>query len=94
MLLLESTSQEYGSGLRVREGTSPDSAKIVYEDPAPVPGTDARIPPFQSLAKRLLEAILADERTFTPSFQEGVRAQFFLEGVRASAATGSWVDMG
>ncbi len=94
VLLLESTSQEYGSGLRVREGASPDSAKIVYEDPKPEAGTDARIPPFQALARRLVAAIQEDDRTFGPSFQDGVRAQMFLEGVRASAETRTWVDMG
>lgn len=94
MLLLESTSQEYGSGLRVREGATPDSAKVVYEDPAPTPGIDARIPQFQALAARLITAIKEDDRTFGPSFQDGVRAQFFLEGVRASIEARSWVDMG
>ncbi len=94
MLLLESTSQEYGSGLRVREGATPDSAKVVYEDPPPTPGIDARIPQFQALVARLITAIKEDDRTFGPSFQDGVRAQFFLEGVRASMEARSWVDMG
>lgn len=94
VLLLESTSQEYGSGLRVREGANPDAAKVVYEDPKPEAGVDARIPPFQALAQRLIAAIKEDDRTFGPSFQDGVRAQMFLESVRASAETQSWVDIG
>lgn len=93
VLLLESTSQEYGSGLRVREGANPDAATIVYEDPKPASG-DARIPLFQAFAKRLLTAVHTDDRTFSPSFQDGVRAQMFLEGVRASAETRTWVDIG
>ncbi len=94
ILLLESTSQMYGSGLRVREGVSPDTAKIIYEDPKPIEGVDPRIPPFQVLAERLVTAIHEDDRTFSPSFQDGVRSQMFLEGVRMSALTKSWVDIG
>ncbi len=94
VLLLESVSPEYGSRLQVREGTTADTAKVVYEDPEPPDGIDARIPPFQALAERLVIAITDDDRTFGPSFQDGVRAQMFLEGVRASAEARSWVDIG
>lgn len=93
VLLLESVSPEYGSRLQVREGATMDTAKVVYEDPAPVSGIDARIPPFQSLAQRLITAIKDDDRTFAPSFQDGVRAQMFLEGVRASNASRAIVSL-
>lgn len=94
VLILESESQRYASSLRVREGANPDSAKVVYEDPKIEDGSDPRIQPFQRFARRLVTAIKEDDRTFGPSFQDGVRAQMFLEGVRASAEDRSWVDIG
>lgn len=94
VLLLESVSQEYGSRMRVREGTSPAASKVVYEDPKPPAGVDGRIAQFQPLAARLLAAIQAGDRTFAPSFQDGVRAQMFLEAVRESADTRSSVNIG
>lgn len=95
VLVLESTSQTYGSGIRVREGKNLEEAMVLYEDPAPVPGIDPRIPPFRSLAERLITAIREGDRTFSPSFQDGVRAQIFLEAVRALVvASGTSVDMG
>ncbi|MBP7113907.1 MAG: Gfo/Idh/MocA family oxidoreductase [Candidatus Peribacteraceae bacterium] len=94
VLLLESESQTYGSGLRIHEGATPDSAKVVYEDPVPASKIDPRIPLFQSLVLRLITAIREDDRTFTPSFQDGVRSQMFLEAVRASVETEGWADIG
>ncbi len=94
VLLLESVSPEYGSRLQVREGATMDTTTIVYEDPAPVSGIDARIPPFQTLAERLITAIKDDDRTFSPSFQDGVRSQMFLEAARESAETKNWVPIG
>lgn len=93
-LFLRSSSQAYGSGLRVLEGADMTTAKEIYRDPVPLSEVDQRIPPFQALASRLLTAIRENDRTFSPSFQDGVRAQLFLEGVHASATTISWVDMG
>ena len=94
VLILDNESPTYGSALRVREGVSADTAKIVYKDPSPEAGIDARIPLFQALAKRLIVAMRDDDRTFSPSFQDGVRAQMFLEAVRASAETKNWVHIG
>lgn len=94
VLLLESESQTYGAGIRIREGATPDSAKVVYEDPKPESKVDPRIPLFQSLVTRLITAIREDDRTFGPSFQDGVRSQMFLEAVRASAETKGWADIG
>lgn len=86
-LVLESTSKEYGRGLRVKETLEGESS-VFYEAPNPPDGVDARIPPFQSLAARLIAAIQKGDRGFRPSFIEGVRSQWFLEGVRQSNETG------
>ncbi len=93
-LFLRSSSQAYGSGLSVLEGADITTAKELYADPVPPQDLDQRIPPFQSLASRLLASIRDGDRSFSPSFQDGVRAQIFLESVHASAPTITWVDMG
>jgi predicted dehydrogenase len=90
---LMSVSQEYGRGLRVLKTIGNAKPELVFETGDAPAGTDARIPPFQSLAKRLLKAIEAHDRTFEPSFKEGMRAQMIRDAVLESSARSGWVDI-
>lgn len=92
-LVLESTSQNYGSGFHVKKEVLGEEPIIIFADDRDIPG-DARIPPFQALAERVIRAVQTQDRTFRPSFYEGVRSQMILDAVRASAVTGSRMDIG
>lgn len=83
ILRMENTTKDYGRGLRVLEGKN-----IVYTDDTKETG-DPRIPSFQSFARRLVQAVQENDRSFRPSFREGVRSQTILEAVRASK--GTWI---
>jgi predicted dehydrogenase len=90
---LMSVSQEYGRGLRVLKTIGKGKPELVFETGDAPQGTDARIPPFQSLAERLLKAVNADDGTFSPSFKEGMRAQMIRDAVIQSSNEGSWIDI-
>lgn len=92
-LILESTSQNYGSGFHVKKEVTGEEPIIIFADDREIPG-DARIPPFQALAERVLKAVYTGDSSFRPSFHEGVRSQMILDAVRASVATGSRMDIG
>jgi len=93
IIKLESSTQEYGRGLKVKEVADEKSLKFV-ELPADIAaGLDSRIPPFQSLAGRLVKAILKKETLFQPSFLAGLRAQKIREAVLESSASGKWVKV-
>lgn len=92
ILVLDSTSLEYGRGLRVREGIDDDHLKeLPVTDPPE--GVDARIPPFLSLARRFADAVRSRDRSFAPSFAEGLRARMLQDAVFASAEGGIRVDI-
>lgn len=73
VLHLESASQDYAKGLRVIEND-----KLLLDDAA-IPGIDGRIAPFQKIATRLITAIRENDRTFNPSFREGIRSTWIRE---------------
>ncbi len=89
-VILESTSQNYGSGYVVKQERD-GVESVLFEDDTK-PDEDARIPPFESVARRLIQAVQTNDRAFRPSFQEGVRSQMILDAVRAS--NGSRMDIG
>lgn len=91
-IILESTSRNYGSGFCVKEDIDGVST-VIFEDQTETEG-DTRIPHFQALAERVIRAVQMQDRTFRPSFYEGVRSQMILDAVRASAVTGSRMDIG
>lgn len=91
-LVLVSNSQTYGTGLTLSEKRGSDRRLLLQEGTAPK-GTDPRVPPFQSLAKRLLAAIRNGDTDFRPSFEEGVRTQALREATLASSATQQRLDI-
>lgn len=91
-LYLESESPDYGRGLSVRREDKNGASHAVHTDDVPE-DVDGRLPPFQSLASRLLKAVRENDPSFTPSFQEGVRAQMIREAAIRSSDTGSRVDI-
>lgn len=91
-LILQSTSQNYGSGFHVKE-VMDGVETVIFADDREIPG-DARIPPFEAIARRVIAAVQTKDTTFRPSFYEGVRSQMILDAVRESAVSGSRVDIG
>jgi len=92
-LLLRSGSQEYGRGLRVTEthhGEEPRSLPAANDVPESV---DSRIPPFRSLASRLIATVRKGDGGFCPSFFEGMRAQMIREAALQSSSAGGWVEI-
>ncbi len=83
VLIVESTSKDYGSGFCVKEEIGDAEPVVILKDDTPV-GVDARIPPFQSLAARVVAAVQKQDPSFQPSFREGLRAQMILEAVMQS----------
>lgn len=92
-LVLRSSSQAYGRGLSVEEIMNGKEPKVLLAAKDSPIGIDSRIPPFQSLASRLIAAVRKRDKDFRPSFYEGLRAQMLQEGALASAATGNWVEI-
>ena len=89
--ILKSTAQDFGKGMRIytqEHGHDP----ILFHEQGPADG-DARIPLFQMLATRMIQAIRDEDKSFRPSFAEGVRMQKLCEAVHRSAEQGSRVDI-
>ncbi len=85
ILTLDSVTPAYGSGLRIWK-----DEELLFADEVASAETDARIPPFQQLATRLLTAIRERETTFHPSFEEGHSTQAIRCAVLKSF--GTWID--
>lgn len=89
--ILKSTAQDFGKGLRIFTQTQGKDPELLHEQ-GPADG-DARIPLFQTLATRMVQAMQERDHSFRPSFAEGVRMQKLCEAVRKSAEQGSRVDI-
>lgn len=85
-LMLESLSQDYGTGLRVKR-----DGEVLLDFATPETGIDQRIPPFEQLARRFIAAAAVHE-PFEPSFEHGVYARTLYDA--ALESHGSWVDIG
>jgi predicted dehydrogenase len=85
-LHLESAAQDFGKGVIILKKVDGEKAMVLRED-GPSSG-DARIPLFQTLATRMVQAIREGDKSFRPSFAEGVRMQKLCEAVHRSAEQG------
>lgn len=78
-LRLLSAEQDYGRGLRLESVEGNGKPVILATETEPPAGTDARIPPFQRFATRLLKAVQEGDTSFRPSFRDGLNAQILRD---------------
>lgn len=85
-LVLDNPTQDYMRGFRL-SGTGTAAATAFMDDSGT--GSDGRIPPFRSLAQRLVKHILAGQghAGFRPGGEEGARVQGMVDAARLSAVS-------
>lgn len=86
-LVLDNPTTDYASGFELSLGTRGSGALDLIQRDEPRAGIDGRVAPVARIASRFLEAIV-DGTSMAPNFYHGLRAQLFLEQMRAPASLG------